>query len=67
MIQETFGTLPDGRQATIFTLTNASGVELRVTDFGGIVQSLRVPDRRGELDDVVLGYDDLETGVQNPH
>ena len=60
MISKPYGSLPDGRSATLWQLTNSSGVEIRITDFGGIVQSIRVPDRQGALGDVVLGYDSLE-------
>jgi len=54
-----FGTLPDGRQVSVFTLTNANGIEIRVIDYGGIILSIMAPDRDGELGDIVLGYDDL--------
>ena len=54
-----FGRLPDGREVDVFTLTSSSGVEVRALNYGGIIVSLRVPDRAGRLDDVVLGYDDL--------
>ncbi len=60
MEREPFGTLPDGREVDVFTLTNANGAELRAMTYGGIVLSLKVPDRNGRLGDVVLGYDDLE-------
>jgi aldose 1-epimerase len=43
----------------LYTLTNASGMEVRVVTYGGIILSLRVPDRDGKLGDVVLGYDAL--------
>ena len=59
MKQASFGELPDGRTTTLYCLTNESGIEVCLTDFGGIVQAIRVPDRRGESADVVLGYDDL--------
>lgn len=52
-----FGTLPDGTKVELFTLTNAAGLEVRAMTYGGIIVSLRVPDRRGQLDDIVLGYD----------
>jgi aldose 1-epimerase len=55
-----FGRLPDGTAVEVFTLTNAHGVEVRAITHGGIILSLRVPDRNGQLDDVVLGYDSLE-------
>ena len=55
-----FGTAPDGRIVECFTLANARGCEARIITYGAIVLSLRVPDRDGALDDVVLGHDDLE-------
>lgn len=54
-----FGSLPDGRLVQAYTLTNRAGSSLRVIDYGGIVTSLRIPDREGNLDDVVLGFDSL--------
>ena len=57
--REPFGTLPDGRQVEIFTLRNASGMEVRFTNFGGIITSIRVPDRQGNFEDVTLGFDSL--------
>jgi aldose 1-epimerase len=50
----------DGRNVDIYTLTNAHGVEAMITNYGGIVVSLRVPDRAGKFDDVVLGYDSID-------
>jgi aldose 1-epimerase len=60
-----FGALPDGRQAEIFTLTNARGATAKITNYGGIVTSLRVPNRRGQLGDVVLGYNTLGGYLKN--
>lgn len=51
----------DGKQVTLFTLTNKHGLELKVLSYGGIITELRVPDRHGKLDDIVLGFDDLES------
>jgi aldose 1-epimerase len=53
---ERFGTV-GGKEVSLYTLTNRKGVEARITNYGGIVLSLKVPDREGRLDDVVLGYD----------
>lgn len=55
-----FGTLPDGTAVDVYTITNARGVELRVTNYGGIVVSLRAPDKKGSVDDIALGFDDLK-------
>jgi aldose 1-epimerase len=55
-----FGKLPDGTEARLFTLDNGRGMRATVTNYGGIVTSLVVPDRTGQGTDVVLGYDSLE-------
>jgi len=55
-----FGTTRDGRTVELYTLANASGMEAAVTNYGGILVSIRVPDRDGRLADVVLGFDTLE-------
>lgn len=60
-----FGTLDDGGKVTLYTLTNPSGAEARIINFGAIVVSLKVPDRQGKLRDVVLGYDDLAGYVKD--
>lgn len=55
-----FGTLPTGEAVSLFTLTNKNGLSAKVTNYGGILVALNVPDRSGELADVVLGKDTLE-------
>lgn len=57
--QEPFGIMSDGDEVDLFTLTNANGVEVKVITYGAIIVSLKVPDRNGALDDVVLGFDGL--------
>ncbi|MBC2595285.1 galactose mutarotase [Ruficoccus amylovorans] len=57
--REDYGQLPDGRTAELFTLTNAQGMVLRVTNYGGLLLSLEVPDRDGKKADVLLGKKDL--------
>ena len=64
-VRAPFGTLPDGTPVELYTLTNAQGVEVRAMTDGGIIVSLRVPDRDGKLDDVVLGYDDAASYARN--
>lgn len=54
-----FGTTTDGKPVEIFTLTNSHGIEVRATNYGGIIVSLRTPDRTGSFDDIALGYDSL--------
>jgi aldose 1-epimerase len=57
--RESWGTLPDGTPVDIYTLRNASGGRARISNYGGIVTSLWVPDRDGQSGDVVLGHHDL--------
>jgi len=61
-----FGTTPAGETVDVYTLTNAQGMEVRAITFGGIITSLRVPDRDGKFDDVALGFDNLEGYLKNP-
>ena len=56
----TFGKLPDGREVSMFTLVNANGYKVRITDLGAKIVSLEAPDRNGKVADVVLGYDSLK-------
>jgi aldose 1-epimerase len=56
-----FGKTSTGENIDLYTLRNANGVEAAITNFGGIVVALKVPDRNGKLDDVVLGFSDLES------
>lgn len=57
--QAPYGTTPEGEETTLYTLTNANGMVARITDFGGIIVSLTAPDREGNLEDIVLGFDDF--------
>ena len=45
--QAAFGKLPDGRQATLFTVTNSQGMVVKITDCGGIIPEVHAPDRDG--------------------
>ncbi len=56
--QAPFGTA-DGKAITEYTLRNARGMEVRAINYGGIIVSLKVPDRTGKLADVVLGFDSI--------
>ena len=63
--KEAFGKLADGRGVDIYTLTNRNGVEVKITNYGAAVVSLKVPDREGKFQDVVLGYDSLDGYLAN--
>jgi aldose 1-epimerase len=62
--KEAWGTV-DGKPVDLYTLTNANGLEAKITNYGGIVVSLKVLDRNGKLGDVVLGYDNLKGYIEN--
>lgn len=63
--QAPFGILPDGRQVTVFTLTNRQGMQVKVLDFGAIISAIHVPDRDGTFADVVLGFEHIEPYLAN--
>ena len=57
--EEVFGHSEDGKEINLFILKNAAGMEVKITPFGGRITSILVPDKTGQMGDVVLGYDDL--------
>jgi aldose 1-epimerase len=57
---EQYGQLPSGERVDLFTLRNQNGLFAEITNYGGILVSLHVPDREGRLDDIVLGKDSLD-------
>lgn len=59
--KETFGKLTDGRQVDLLTIVNSRGAELKITNYGIIITSLKIPNKKGELVNVVLGFDDLNS------
>ena len=50
----------------LYTLRNRSGMEVAITNYGGIIQAIRVPDRTGKVEDVTLGFDRVEE-YSGPH
>ncbi len=59
-----FGKMPDGTPVEIYTLSD-DAFEARIATYGGVVVSLKTPDRNGKVADVVLGFDDLDGYVAN--
>jgi len=55
----------DGRSVMLYTLSNSHGLVCKITNYGGIVTSLKTPDRTGHRADIVLGYDNLAQYVKN--
>jgi aldose 1-epimerase len=64
--QSSFGKLPDGTPIEKFVLTNSHGMQATVITYGGVLQALKVPDRKGHSEDVVLGFDDVQGYLDNP-
>jgi aldose 1-epimerase len=60
-----FGQTPEGQEVSIHTLTSSKGLRARITNFGATLVSLEVPDRHGNLADVVLGFDSLESYMKS--
>jgi aldose 1-epimerase len=58
--KESFGKTKDGKEAVLFMLVNGAGSTVKITNYGGIVTSLLVPDSSGKMEDVVLGFDSLD-------
>lgn len=54
-----FGKLPDGRAADIYRLVNSSGASVEISNYGGIIRAINVPDKNGSLGNIVLGYKDV--------
>jgi aldose 1-epimerase len=63
--KEAFGTLENGQQADLYTLTNANGMVVKITNYGGIITHWLAPDKDGNMADVVLGFDSLDAYVAN--
>jgi aldose 1-epimerase len=61
--KQPFGKMPDGTAVDVYTLSEGP-VEAKIITFGGIVESLKVPDKAGKSDDVVLGFDSLDDYVK---
>ncbi|UPL51216.1 galactose mutarotase [Hymenobacter sublimis] len=60
-----FGKTLDGTEVQLYTLTNTHGLQVSITNYGGTVTSLLVPDKAGKLGNIVLGFDNV-SGYQSP-
>ena len=64
--KELFGKMPDGTEIFQYTLDNGN-MEVKIINYGGLITSLKVPDRDGQLGDVILGFDHLEEYFKGAH
>jgi aldose 1-epimerase len=60
IVKTPFGKTKDGTPVDLYTLTNSSGMTVKIMTLGGIITEILVPDRDGKMDDVALGFDNLE-------
>jgi aldose 1-epimerase len=65
IVQADFGRIHE-TPIRIYTLTNQKGIEVRIMNYGGIVVSIKTPDRNGTMADIVLGFDSLAGYTANP-
>lgn len=63
IVKSEFGTMPDSTKVNLYTLVNHSGITMKVTNYGGIITSLMVPDKNGKTADIVLGFDSLSSYI----
>lgn len=68
-MKEVFGQISGGEEVFLFTLRNTNGIEVKITNYGGIVHSIMVPDKDGQFEDILLGYNDLHGYLrkENPY
>jgi len=63
-----YGTTPSGQKVAIYTLKNQKGMEVNIMTYGGIITSLKVPNKAGVSEDVVIGFNNLEQYTKaNPY
>lgn len=63
--KHSFGITADQIPVSLYTLTNDHGMEVQITNYGGIVVAWKAPDREGNWEDVVLGFETLDDYIQN--
>lgn len=61
--EDVFGDDGSGRQVRRFTLTNENRMSVQVINYGATITCVKVPDKRGNVDDVVLGFDDMSGNI----
>lgn len=63
---QSWGKLQNGQSVDLYTLRNAKGAEVTITNYGARIVAINVPDKAGKFDDVVLGFDNLAGYESNP-
>lgn len=62
-----FGSLPDGREAQLFTLINDNNVRIKITNYGAIITSIETSDKNGNVENIVCGFEKLETYLSDEY
>ena len=57
---EFFGKLKDNREVYRYIISNDNGITIKIINYGGIIQSIEMPDKNGQMEDIVLGFDNLD-------
>ncbi|MBV4431244.1 galactose mutarotase [Clostridium tyrobutyricum] len=63
--KKVYGKTYKGEDVYIFNLSNDNGMTVKILNYGGIINSIKVPDRNGKIEDVVLGYDNLDNYIKD--
>jgi aldose 1-epimerase len=67
IIEKPYGKMPDGRKVFMYTLKNRNGMKAEIINYGGIIVSLTAPDRDGNMSDVILGFDNLDSYIDKAY
>ncbi len=67
VLKSAYGTTKNGEQINSFRITNNNNIEINIIEYGAIVASINCPDKDGIIDDIVLGYDNLEAWENDPY
>ncbi len=67
LTSESFGNLNNGKEVRLFTLSNDNNVTVKITNYGAIITSIQMPDNKGEAENVVCGFDKLETYLSDEY
>jgi aldose 1-epimerase len=59
--KQSIGKLSTGEEIFSFKLSNNSGAYVNITDFGGAITNIVLPDKNGEFDDIIVGYDTVQS------
>lgn len=63
--KDIFAKMPDGTNVEIYTITNTTQLSVSIITYGGIITNILMPDKNGNFDDVVLGFDDFQSYIKN--